>query len=337
MPHETVGDVGEFGLLARLRQRLGSPLLGDDAAVLTTTPGMQLLATVDVQVDGIHFLSDRMTPEQIGRRAIAVNVSDIAAMGGKPTYALLSLLLPASLEAGWVEALYDGVRDEAARWEMTVVGGNISRTSGPVSVDVTVLGEVEASLALRRIGARPGDALLVTGDLGRAAAGLRLLRRGARHPLVAAYCTPTPRVREGQALAQTRRVHAAMDLSDGLSSDLHRLGEESGVGARIDAAALPISADVRAAAATLGIDPLDLALHGGEDFELLVAMPKDDVEAVTAAVRATGSSLSVVGEVRPREEGVTMRLSDGSVRPLAGGWDHFTQRAPRSSDREEQP
>lgn len=323
MPHETVGDLGEFALLARLRQRLGSPFLGDDAAVLTMTPMTQLLATVDVQVDGIHFLRDLMTAQQIGRRAIAVNVSDIAAMGGTPRYALLSLLLPASLDVAWVEELYDGVRGETARWGMAVAGGNISRTTGPLAVDVTVLGEVADGLALRRTGARVGDALLVTGDLGRAAAGLRLLRSGTPDPLAAAYCMPTPRVREGQALAQTRLVHAAMDLSDGLGSDLHRLGEESGVGARVDAAALPISPGVRAAAATLGIDPLGLALYGGEDFELLVAAPQDVVGLLTAAVSVTGTPLSRIGEVRPREEGMTLRLPDASSRPLAGGWDHF--------------
>ncbi|MGQ0550458.1 MAG: thiamine-phosphate kinase [Armatimonadota bacterium] len=336
MPHETVGDVGEFGLLARLRERLASPYVGDDAAVLPIPPGRHLLATVDAQVDGVHFLREVMTPQQIGHRAIAVNVSDIAAMGGTPRYALLSLLLPASIETSWVEAVYDGVRDEAARWEMVVAGGNISQSGGHLVIDVTVLGDVDPALVLRRQGARAGDALLVTGDLGRAAAGLRLLRGGevatrGRVPggseqLVAAYCTPTPRVREGQALAQTRAVHAAMDLSDGLASDLQRLAEESGVGACIDAAALPISSDVRVAAADLGLDPLDLALRGGEDFELLVAAPPGALSRLTAAVGAVGTRLSRIGEVRPAADGVTVRLADGTVSSLAGGWDHFVGR-----------
>lgn len=328
MPHETVGEIGEFGLLARLRERLASPYLGDDAAVLAVAPGRQLLATVDVQVDGVHFLRGFMTPQQTGHRAIAVNVSDIAAMGGCPRYALLSLLLPVSTEVAWVEALYDGLEAETARWDMAIAGGNLSQTAGPLAIDVTVLGDVEPALLLRRTGARAGDALLVTGDLGRAAAGLRLLRRrgvpaGRFGPLVAAYCTPTPRVREGQALARTRAVHAAMDLSDGLAADVHRLAEESRTGARIDAAALPISPDVRAAASALEVDPLDLALHGGEDFELLVAAPPDAVETLTAAAAEVGTGLARIGEVRPAGDGVTIRLVDGAVRPLTGGWDHF--------------
>ncbi|MGH2376658.1 MAG: thiamine-phosphate kinase [bacterium] len=331
MRHETVADLGEFGLLARLRERLASPYLGDDAAVLSVPSGRELLATVDVQVDGVHFLRDLMTAQQIGHRAIAVSVSDIAAMGGTPRYALLSLLLPASTEASWVEALYDGVRGELARWEMTTAGGNISQTSGPLVVDVTVLGDVDPALVLRRSGARPGDALLVTGDLGRAAAGLRLLHRcgadaGGSGPLVAAYCTPTPRVREGQALAHTRAVRAAMDLSDGLAADLGRLAEESGVGATIDAAALPISSDVRAAAGELGIDALDLALRGGEDFELLVAAAPEAEGTLAAAVAAVGTPLSRIGEVRPAADGLMLRGDDGTLRPLAGGWDHFVAR-----------
>ncbi len=325
MLRETVGDIGEFALLARLRERLGSAFLGDDAAVLPTPPGGLLLATVDAQVDGIHFLRELMRPEQIGRRAIAVNVSDIAAMGGRPKYALLSLLLLSSLEVNWVDALYDGVRDEAAQWEMVVVGGNVSRTTGPLVLDVTVLGEVEGAHVLRRRGARPGDALLVTGDLGRAAAGLQFLRGGTSHQLVAAYATPTPRVREGQALARTGRVHAAMDLSDGLGSDLYRLCEESDVGARVDASALPISPEVQSAAVVLGADPLRIALYGGEDFELLIAAAADAVETLAAAVRAVGTGLTVIGEVRTKDEGVTLRLPDGSAQPLAGGWDHFAR------------
>jgi thiamine-monophosphate kinase len=328
MPHETVGDIGEFVLLARLRARLGSPFLGDDTAVLPATSGTRLLATVDAQVDGIHFLRDLMTPQQIGRRAIAVNVSDIAAMGGVPRYALLSLLLQPSIEVGWIEALYDGVREEAARWEMRVAGGNISRTPGPLVVDVAVLGEAQEDQILRRSGARPGDALMVTGDLGRASAGLLLLQKRMPHPLVAAYCTPTPRVREGQALAQTQRVHAAMDLSDGLGSDVYRICEESRVGAAIDAAALPISSDVRSAAAALGVDPLGLALYGGEDFELLIAVPTDAVEILAAVSRGVGTALTVIGAVREKSDGVTLRLPDGSARLLAGGWDHFARREP---------
>ncbi len=326
MPHETIGDVGEFGLLARLRERLGSSFLGDDAAVLPVSAGLRLLATVDAQVDGVHFLRDLMTPQQIGHRAIAVNVSDIAAMGGRPRYALVSLLLVPSLDVGWVEALYDGVREEANRWGVTVAGGNVSSTPGPLVVDVTVLGEVEEDLVLVRSGARPGDILLVTGDLGRAGVGLQLLRRGTPHPLAAAYCTPTPRVGEGQALARTRRVHAAMDLSDGVGSDVYRICEESGVGARVDAAALPISSEVRSAATALGIDPLYCALRGGEDFELLVAAPADAVGPLTEAVATVGTPLTVIGEVRAKEEGVVLRLPDGSTQPLAGGWDHFARR-----------
>jgi thiamine-monophosphate kinase len=326
MPTERLADLGEFGLLARIRARLGSSYLGDDAAVLPRTAGMELLATVDAQVDGVHFLRERMVPQQVGRRAIAVNVSDIAAMGGLPRFALVSLLVPADLSVAWIEALYDGIRQETVRWEMQVVGGNISGTPGPLTLDVAVLGEVETGCALTRRGARPGDPLFVTGDLGRAAVGLHLLRRGESGSLVDAYCTPVPRVGEGRALLRSRLVHAAMDLSDGLGSDLYRLCEESQVGAVIEVAALPISGEVRAAAATVGLDPVGLALFGGEDFELVVAAASNDAGTLQRVVAEVGTPLTVIGEVRPAGEGVTVHLPDGSKRPLAGGWDHFPGR-----------
>ena len=323
MPPERLADLGEFGLLARIRARLGSSYLGDDAAVLPRTAGMELLATVDAQVDGVHFLRERMSPQQVGRRAIAVNVSDIAAMGGLPRYALVSLFLPEDLSVAWLEALYDGIRQETVRWEMRVVGGNISGTPGPLTLDVTVLGEVETGCALTRRGARPGDPLFVTGDLGRAAVGLHLLRRGESGSLVDAYCTPVPRVGEGRALLRSRLVHAAMDQSDGLGSDLYRLCEESQVGAVIEVAALPISDEVRVAAATVGLDPVGLALFGGEDFELVVAAASNDAGTLKRVVAQVGTPLTVIGEVRPAGEGVTVHLPDGGTRPLAGGWDHF--------------
>ncbi|MDR7483040.1 MAG: thiamine-phosphate kinase [Armatimonadota bacterium] len=327
MPPERIADLGEFPLLARLRRRLGSAYLGDDAAVLPGTGDRAVLATVDAQVDGIHFLRDLMTPEQVGRRALAVNVSDIAAMGGRPTFALASLLLPAALEVSWLERMYDGLLAEAGRWGLDLAGGNISSTPGPLVIDVTVLGEVEPARVLRRCGARPGDLLFVTGSLGRAAAGLRLLRGGTRAgPLVEAYCTPTPRVREGLALAATGRVRAALDISDGLGSDAHRMAEESGVGAVVDAARLPIAGAVREAAERLGEDPLSLALFGGEDYELLLAAAPADAEALTAALVPTGTPLTAIGAVRPAAAGVSVRMPDGSERPLAGGWDHFAPR-----------
>jgi thiamine-monophosphate kinase len=326
MPPERIADLGEFPLLARLRRRLASAYLGDDAAVLPWPGARAVLATVDAQVDGVHFRRDLMTPEQVGRRALAVNLSDIAAMGGRPAFALVSLLLPDALEVAWLERMYDGLRAEADRWAVAVAGGNVSSTPGPLVIDVTVLGDVEPNRALRRSGARPGDSLLVTGDLGRAAAGLGLLRAGMpAGPLADAYCTPTPRVPEGQALAATGRVRAALDLSDGLGSDVHRIAEASGVGAVIDAARLPIARAVREAAARLGADPLHLALFGGEDYELLIAAAPADVGTLVAALAPTGTALTAIGAVRPAAEGVTVRMPDGTERPLTGGWDHFAR------------
>ncbi len=331
-----VSELGEFGLIARIARRLppyGEDVraaVGDDVAVLALDGESYLLATCDVQVERVHFRRESITPYQLGRRAAAINLSDIAAKGGTPEHFLVSLALPGALEVGWVEELYEGLGDEAAGHGADVVGGNLSRTDGPVVVDVFLLGKVKADEVVLRSGARAGDALLVTGSLG-GVAGLALLEQGEAgfseewEEVLERYLTPIPRVREGRVIASSGRATSMIDVSDGLSSDVAHICDQSGVGVRLFADHLPLSAGVRSVAAVTGRTGWSLALEGGEEYELCWTVPPGTEEEIAARVEEeTGTPVTCVGEILPGEEGRWVVLPDGSEIPLlARGWDHF--------------
>ncbi len=333
-----ISDLGEFPLIDRVGRIVGLQRpdvvvgIGDDVAVLEDRGDELLLATVDSQVEGVHFLPDRITPYQLGRRALAINLSDIAAMGGRAEYALVSLALPADTEVAWVEALYRGLCEEGERFGVVVVGGNIARSPGGAFVDVCVLGRVHRRHLLLRSGARPGDRVLVTGHLGGSAAGLHLLldpdlavASSDREALLARHLTPTPRLPEAAIIARSGAATAMIDVSDGLSSDVGHICEQSRVGVRLWADRLPIAPATRRVAELLGRAPWRLALEGGEDYELCFTAPPEAAARLAATVRReTGTPVAVVGEVLPAEEGRWLVLEDGRKRPLeARGWEHF--------------
>lgn len=340
---ETIRALGEFGLIARLTAGLTTRPdvlvgVGDDCAALDLGGELVLLATCDALLDGEQFLRRAATPEQIGRRAMAVNLSDIASMGGWPRYALVSLLLPADLPTTFMDGVYRGLRAEAEQYGAVIVGGNITGSS-TFGIDMTLLGQARRGQMLLRSGARPGDALLMTGTLGEAAAGLHLLL----HPelkvsdvpassaarLEAALLAPVPRVPEGRLLARLGAASAMMDISDGLAADLWHLCERSGVGACLDGAALPIPDAVHTAAHFVGQSALDWGLFGGEDYQLLFTAPPAAVARIRDTLWiATGTPVTVIGDMLPPEAGLTLRARDGSIRPLPRrGWDHLRSSA----------
>lgn len=334
---ETIAALGEFGLISRLTAGLASHPdvlvgVGDDCAVLDLGGEQVLLATCDALLDGEHFLRAVATPEQIGRHAMAVNLSDIASMGGVPRYALVSLLLSADLPITFMDGVYRGLRLEAERYGAVIIGGNITRSPGSLGIDITLLGQARRDAVLLRSGAQPGDALLVTGWLGEAAAGLQLLL----HPELAAcsavaerlklaQLVPVPRVPEGRVLADLGVVTAMLDVSDGLAADLGHLCEQSVVGAQVDEAALPIHEATRQAAQLAGQSALDWALFGGEDYQLLFTAPPAAVSHIKEMLMiTTGTMVSVIGEILPADAGLILRAPDGSSRLLAArGWDHL--------------
>jgi thiamine-monophosphate kinase len=302
--------------------------IGDDTAVLR--PAALVLATCDVQVEGIHFTRDLCSPADVGWRALAVNLSDIAAMGGVPRYALVSLLIPPSVGSAALEDLYAGMAELARLHNVAVVGGNVSATSGPLAVDVTLLGEAEQPVL--RSGARPGDGIWITGTAGKAAAGRFLLEHPAAAPaagrdmLAAAYRRPTPRVGAGQALGTLARsglVTAMIDTSDGTASDLLHLADASHVGVRLDAARLPAPEGLAEAARAAGVAPERWTLGGGEDYELLfTAAGAFDARAGDLAA-SVHLPVTRIGDVLPERGGRWLVTARGE-RPLRpSGWDHL--------------
>jgi len=327
--------VNEDALIGRIAHALravapGKVLLGigDDAAVWQPSRSNRSVVTTDALVEDVHFARALMSAEDVGHRALAANLSDLAAMGARPVLATVALGFPPETDPEWVVAMYDGIAALARRARCAIAGGDLTRAPA-ITVAITAIGEVRASNLKTRAGARPGDVVAVTGPLGASAAGLAAARAGAHvaaapdvSPAVAAFRRPEPRLREGRWLAASRSVRAMMDLSDGLSTDLARLCAASAAGAVLDG--IPVHDAAVAVAARTGGDPQAWALGGGEDFELLVAVRRHAFGHLAARFRAhTGRALLPVGRI-VGEPGV--RRADGSpVGP--SGWDHLRSSA----------
>jgi thiamine-monophosphate kinase len=341
MDKRNITELGEFELIARLTHGLSTHTpddigVGDDCAVLDMGAPHLLLATCDSQVENVHFTLRTSSPAQIGHKALAINLSDIAAMGGTPRYALISLVLPAHVSVAVLDGIYEGLRALAQHYDTALVGGNISGAGQgeQLMIDITLLGVVERGRVLLRSGAHEGDLLCVTGTLGDSGAGFYSLL----HPEIALsadaltylherHTAPTPRVAVGRVLNSfgPSIVTAMVDISDGLSGDLTHLCERSNVGARIDLAHLPLSSPLRSLATATSCDPYDWALHSGEDYELLFAVNAQHLTEVQQAVlAATGTSVTVIGTVLSAREGLRLVSPDGSTRRLASkSWDHL--------------
>ncbi|HEY8471298.1 MAG TPA: thiamine-phosphate kinase [Natronosporangium sp.] len=310
----TVTQTGEFGLIARITARLGTnpgvPLgPGDDAAVVTV-PDQRVVVTTDALVAGRHFRLDWVSATDVGHRAAAANLADIAAMGARPTALLVALCAPPELEVAWVDGLTDGLVTESARVGASVVGGDIT-ASPTLTIAVTALGDLAGAAPVTRAGARPGDQVAMAGRIGYAAAGLTVLSRGFRSPklLVDAYRRPQVPYPAGPAAAALGAT-AMIDVSDGLLADLGHIASASGVAIDIRRDAFPVPEQLRNAAEALGVDPYDWILTGGDDHPLVATFPRE--------VRLP-DDWRLIGEVA-EGSGVTV---DGKVYHGQTGWDHF--------------
>jgi len=318
--------------------------IGDDAAVLKSFTGTDVVVSTDMLIEDMDFRRDTTRPDLLGHKALAVSLSDIAAMGARPRWALLSLGVPNEVwESDFLDHFYEGFFQLADRYGVKLIGGDLSRTPDKIVIDSMALGECLLEREIFRSGAQPGDQIFVTGFLGDAAAGLRLIERGVRlhaptinessasivdeieqrpiDHLLLRQLRPEPRVGWGLLLGEQRLASAMIDISDGLSSDLHHLCAESKVGALVDAASIPIDPLVKELSGRRALDPLMLALHGGEDFELLFTVKPENVTKLPK--RVDGVSLTRIGEIT--DAGRDVLISEGSrtwnLEP--GGWQHF--------------
>ena len=314
-----LSDVGEFGLIERIMRMIGdehSPRVvlgpGDDAALLRPPAGQDLVVSTDALVEDTHFRWRSQAPATVGRRALVVNLSDLAAMGAKPLGFVVALAVPPSLALSKVEGLFAGLLREARIHACPLVGGNVA-AARETSISITAFGNVAPGRALRRDAGRPGDRIFVTGSLGGAAlARARSEREGTRLRKL-----PVPRLAAGSALARIRAVGGCIDISDGLLSDLEHLLAGAGLGAQIDLAKLPCPQGFRAACGRLGVDPEALMLTGGEDYELLFTL-----RARSSAGRSEASLARRLG-VPVAEIGSVTARSGISGLPAGRGWRHF--------------
>jgi len=325
---------GETALIKLIRDKYGvtgagglALGIGDDAALIRSGDGF-IAVTADLLVENTHFRMDINEPYLLGWKSAAVNISDIAAMGGIPTYSFVSIGLP-DVEVAVVEAIYEGMRDVSAKYGSVIAGGDTVASGVGIVINVTQLGAVEPGKAARRNGAKASDVILVTNTIGDSRAGLELLlklgldeARRVSPNCVQSHLKPEPKVNEARAAVETGKVHSMMDLSDGLAADLGKLCEASGVGARVIADALPISRDTHIAAARLDMDAVCLAAGGGEDYELLLTCDPGDVGVIAQAMGETESSIRVIGEIVEGDR-VTLVLPNGEEGPIGGSWEHF--------------
>jgi thiamine-monophosphate kinase len=350
--NRTVSDIGEHALISRITARLATPSWvlvgpGDDAAVIRPERGALDVLTTDAQVEGVHFDRRFVPPHAIGHRALAVNLSDLAAMGAEPRAALLSFVLPDQLEVAVVDGIVDGLIGLAARHRVAIVGGNITRSPGPLMIDVTAIGAVKPRRVLTRAGARPGDEVYVTGAIGGAVVGLRTLqeqagrpegrplRSGEDRPLPSLaeadlkvgpneekYLRPEPRVRAGLLLGRNRAATSCIDLSDGLADGLQQIAAASGVGMTVDEADIPLANGVAEFHRARGDDPACAALAGGDDYELLFTI-RASWRGRLRAVRSQAGDLPItrIGIVT-RDRQLLLRTASGE-RDLPAGFQHF--------------
>jgi thiamine-monophosphate kinase len=332
---ETVATLGERALIARIRERLGPPpswLLvgpGDDAAIVERERNAHDVITTDASVEGVHFSREFVPARAVGHRAVAANLSDLAAMGAQPRLILLSLMLPPELPLVEFDELVEGIVELCARHRTTVAGGNITRSPGPLIVDITAFGSARPRRHLLRRGARPGDLVFVSGSLGGGRAGLQIAEFGSERGGTDSaspkwrYFWPEPRVRLGLQLGRQQAATSCMDLSDGLADGVRQLADANGVGIEIDADALPIDAGTRTWFESRGEDPVSEAVIGGDDYELLLTVsPRRQGRLRAVARTVKGLALTRIGIVTGDERLVLRRGSHRETMPQ--GFQHFS-------------
>lgn len=336
-----LGQLGEFGLIARFRSHLKyrSPKLkigiGDDCAVYHYDADKYLLLTTDALLENVHFRLNLITPKQLGRKAMSVNISDVAAMGGIPKLALVSLGIPKNTSVRFLDDFYKGIDQICRAHQIELCGGDTVSSPRHLMINITLLGEVKKNRLFTRSGARPGDKILVTGTLGDSALGLKILKNSrknwigslkARKWLINQHLDPTPRTREALLLSRSKlRVTSMIDISDGLIQDLHHICQASKVGAIVHESKLPLSPALVQIGRDNRLKYNKLALDGGEDYELLFTLNPHDVNKLIRLFNRSSSPLTVIGEIQSRSSGITLARKNGRRKKITEpmGFNHF--------------
>ena len=339
----TVGNLGEFEIIRLLHHAIAQSSLppphgiGDDSAVIPPTPGYEWLVSKDLLIEGIHFDRNLSSHRDIGYKAAAVNVSDIAAMGGIPHYLLVGLAIPPSTTVVDIRSLYRGLNALCKKYEIKLIGGDTCASRTDLCISLTIIGKVKSGQALRRGGAKAGDLIYVTGTLGDSGAGLRLLRRPSQQItrqlsksvvgfLIKRHLHPTPQVSLGRLLSERRIATSAIDLSDGLSGDIRHICQASHVGAVIYAQQIPISRPCATYMNHCQESPMNLALHSGEDYELLFTIPPKQRQQLERMARSLDQKISLIGSIKHERQKIYIQQADGTCELLSKqSYDHFHQ------------
>lgn len=333
-----IEDLGEFGFIARfsrdfLRKLPPGPLgIGDDCAVIPWKGRKKLLVTTDLLIDGVHFLRERISPLDLGYKSLAVNLSDIAAMGGSPRWAFLSIAIPPGTEVAWLDEFFRGWRQLALRTGVHLLGGDTTKSRNGLVINVVILGEADGKNIRYRSSARPGDIVAVTGNLGDSEGGLRLILKNIpdnklkpeERYLVKRHYRPRPHLEEGRFLASQPEVRAMMDVSDGIDSDLRRIMERSGCGVRVSLEQLPVSSALKKCCRKFGWNLDEVAAAGGEDYCLLLTVaPEKFTSLAEKFYRRFGRPLPAIGHIIAEKNRLQYLRNGHQVSLGSSGYDHF--------------
>ncbi len=331
-------EIGEFGFIDTIKEECTTTSknvikgIGDDCAVFAPSSGRVLLLTTDMLVEDIHFLKSKMTPYQLGWKSIAVNLSDIAAMGGRPLVLLISLAIPPKTDVKLMQDFYKGMKDICEHYDITIVGGDTVASPDKLVINISLIGDAKENEVLYRSGARPGDSIYLTGNVGDSFAGLKILKKGISAPKsIASYFTkihnePNPLIEKGMAIAASGLANAMIDVSDGLLSDLGHICKESSVGAMLFRSKIPLSSELKSLASREKLNPLELALSGGEDYHLLITVPKVNIKNFEIVCKDKGLlPLYLIGKI-VEGKGIKMVNDDGSLEEInIKGFNHFSR------------
>jgi len=333
-----IGELGEFGFIETIKDNCHYSFnhliqgIGDDCAVIGPYNGNVFLITTDMLVEDIHFILGKIDPQHLGQKVIAVNLSDIAAMGGTPLHGVISMAIPKYMYVTPIHAIYNGMKEMCRRYSLNLIGGDTCASPHKLIINVAIIGEAPEKEVLYRKGAKPGDKIYVTGTLGDSAGGLKLVTEEFSAPesvaavLMEAHNLPVPCIETGRMIAQSKLADAMIDLSVGFVSDLRHICEASGVGASLLHHSIPISDEIQLFAKNNNLDPYELGLYGGEDYRLLITVPPENCGRFESLFKEdTSHHIYEVGEITAKK-GIQMVMEDGKEENLTvRGYDHFIE------------